>query len=80
MLLRDAVADRRTIAGQSEVRAMTFITVRKSLTTVFVMFLVLSFWQNPSASADVFRDFVNDVGGFFSAIIDKTAEFIKALV
>lgn len=58
---------------------MTLVTVRKSLTAVFVMFLVISFWQNPSASADVFHDFVNDVGGFFSAIIDKTAEFLRAL-
>ena len=58
---------------------MTFVTVRKSLTTVFIMFLVISFWRNPSASAGAFGDFVNDVGGFFSAIIDKTAEFIQAL-
>lgn len=59
---------------------MTFITVRKSLTTVFIAFLVISFWQNPASSADVFADFLSDVGGFFSAIIDKTAEFVQALV
>ena len=58
---------------------MTLVTVRKSLTAVFVMFLVISFWQNPSASANGFSDFVGDVGGFFSSIIDKTAEFLRAL-
>lgn len=59
---------------------MTFITVRKSLTTVFVVFLLISFWQNPSSSASVFSDFLDDVGSFFSSIIDKTAEFVQALV
>jgi hypothetical protein len=59
---------------------VTFITVRKSLTTVFVLFVLISFWQNPSTSANVFGDFLDDVGGFFSAIIDKISEFVQALV
>jgi len=59
---------------------VTFPTVKKMLVTVIAMFLVISFWQNPSASAGAFSDFVGDVGGFFSTIIDKTSEFVQALV
>jgi hypothetical protein len=58
---------------------VTFETVKKFSATVLVLFLVISFWSNPSGSATAFADFVGDVGGFFSTVIDKTAEFIKSL-
>ncbi|MFM2069901.1 MAG: hypothetical protein RLZZ623_164 [Actinomycetota bacterium] len=44
------------------------------------MFLVISFWSNPSGSATAFADFIGEVGGFFSSVIDKTAAFIHGLV
>jgi hypothetical protein len=58
---------------------VTFQTVRKLGVTVLALFLVLSFWNNPTASADVFGDFVGDVGGLFSSAIDKSAEFVRGL-
>lgn len=58
---------------------MSFETVRKLGLFVGLMFLVLSFWNNPSAAAGTFTDFVGDVGGFFSAVIDKCAEFARGL-
>ena len=58
---------------------MTFETVRKLGLAVGLMFLVLSFWNNPSAAAGTFSDFVGDVGGFFSAVIDKCSEFVRSL-
>ncbi len=58
---------------------MTFETVRKLGLVVLALFLVLSFWNNPAAAAGTFSDFVGDVGGFFSAVIDKCAEFVRGL-
>jgi cell shape-determining protein MreC len=58
---------------------VTFENARKLGLFVGMMFLVLSFWNNPSAAAGTFTDFVGDVGGFFSAVIDKCAEFVRGL-
>lgn len=58
---------------------MTFETLKKLGATVLALFLVLSFWSNPSGSASVFSDFLADVGGFSSTVIDKGAEFVKGL-
>lgn len=58
---------------------MSFETVRKLGLFVGLMFLVLSFWNNPAAAATTFGDFVGDVGGFFSTVIDKCAEFVRSL-
>ena len=60
-------------------RAVTLVTVRKLGVTVFVAFMVLSFWSNPSGSAQTFADFLGDVGSFFSTIIEKIIEFVSAL-
>jgi hypothetical protein len=61
-------------------RAVTLVSARKFGATVVVMFLVISFWSNPSGSATAFADFIGEVGGFFSSVIDKTAAFIHGLV
>lgn len=58
---------------------MTLETMKKLGVTVLVLFLLISFWSNPGGSANAFNDFVGDVGGFFSTIIDKSAEFVKGL-
>jgi hypothetical protein len=58
---------------------VTFETIKKFGATVVVLFLVISFWSNPSGSATAFADFVGDVGGFFSSVIDKSAEFVQSL-
>ena len=58
---------------------MTFETVKKLGLVVLSAFLVLSFWNNPAAAATTFGDFVGDVGGFFSTVIDKCAEFVRSL-
>ncbi|MGE0137969.1 MAG: hypothetical protein AB7L17_04845 [Ilumatobacteraceae bacterium] len=58
---------------------MPFETVKKLGFTVLMLFLLISFWSNPGGSANVFEDFVGDVGGFFAIVIDKSAEFVKGL-
>lgn len=68
--------DRPTTGGGQTV---TYETTKRLGTTVFLVFLAISFWGNPSGSAQVFTDFLGDVGGFFSTIIDKTAEFVGSL-
>ncbi len=61
--------------------AVTVLETTKKLgATVFVVFVLISFWSNPSGSAQVFTDFIGDVGAFFSTVIDKSAEFAKGLV
>ncbi len=54
--------------------------VKKLFAIVVVMFLAISFWSDPSGSAQSFGDFVGNVGSFFSTVIDKTAAFIRSLV
>jgi malonyl CoA-acyl carrier protein transacylase len=43
-------------------------TTKKLGATVFVVFVLISFWSNPSGSAQVFTDFIGDVGAFFSTV------------
>lgn len=54
--------------------------VKKLTATVVVLFLVISFWSDPSGSAQSFSDFIGDVGGFFSTVIDKSAAFVRSLL
>ena len=61
--------------------AVTVLETTKKLgATVFVAFVLISFWSNPSGSAQMFTDFIGDVGGFFSTVIDKSAEFVRGVV
>ena len=58
---------------------MTLETVKKMGLAILLMFLLISFWSNPAGSAVAFGDFVADVGGFFSTVISKAAQFVKSL-
>ena len=58
---------------------MKLDTVTKLLATVAGLFLVVSFWSDPTGSARIFHDFLGSVGGFFSAVIDKSVSFVKGL-
>ena len=58
---------------------MTYPTVRNLGAAVLVSFVALSFWANPAGTADVFGDLLAEVGVFFSAVIDKGAEFVHVL-
>jgi hypothetical protein len=46
---------------------------------VLVAILVVSFWQDPSGSAETVGDFVGGVGSFCAKVVDKLAEFVRAL-
>jgi hypothetical protein len=54
--------------------------IKKLFATIVVMFLMISFWSDPSGSAQSFGDFIGSVGSFFSTVIDKAATFIRGLV
>jgi hypothetical protein len=43
-----------------------------------VAFLLIELWQDPSGAASATKDFIGSIGHFFSAIIDKVAEFVKS--
>lgn len=58
---------------------MSFEVVKKLVTVIVVLFLVISFWRDPAGSADSFGTFVGSVGGFFSSVIDKSGQFVKGL-
>ena len=58
---------------------MTYATVRNLGAAVLASFVALSFWANPAGTADVFGDLLAEVGVFFSAVIDKGAEFVHGL-
>jgi hypothetical protein len=58
---------------------MTFTTVRKLITLVVALFLLVSFWSDPAGSAAAFHGFVGSVGGFFSDVIDKAVTFVRGL-
>lgn len=70
------LAIRRSTVGGPHV---TLQTVKKLTLAVFAVFLLLSFWNDPSGSAESFSDFVAGVGGFFATAIDKGAEFVTSL-
>ena len=59
---------------------MSFTTAKKLIVAIVVLFFVMSFWQDPAGSADTFTSFVDSVGSFFSAVIDKGVTFVKGLV
>jgi len=62
-----------------EVPVVTLQTVKKLALAVVALFLLLSFWNDPSGSAAACSDFVGGVGNFFSSVIDKGAEFVSNL-
>jgi len=58
---------------------ITLAHVKKLTVWVLVGFLALSFWGDPSGSADVFTDFIGSTGQFFSDVIDKFVAFFQRL-
>ncbi len=46
---------------------------------LFIAFMVIRLWQDPSGSADATVNFINSVGSFFSSAIDKLSEFVRSL-
>lgn len=58
---------------------ITLAHVKKLTVWVLAGFLLLSFWGDPSGSADVFTDFIGSVGRFFSDVIDKLVAFFQRL-
>ena len=58
---------------------MTLQTVKKLGLAVVALFLLLSFWNDPSGSADACSNFIGGVGNFFSSVIDKGVEFVSNL-
>ena len=66
--------------GRPGGRIVSVVTIRKFGSTIVVMFLIISFWSNPSGSAVAFGEFLADVGGFFSTVINKSAEFTQGLL
>ncbi len=46
---------------------------------LFVAFLAINLWQDPSGSAQATVDFIKGVGNFFAALFDKVGEFVKGL-
>ena len=58
---------------------MKLDTVTKLVVALVALFVVVSFWSDPAGSASLFHGFLGSVGGFFSAVIDKSVAFVKGL-
>jgi hypothetical protein len=46
---------------------------------LFVAFVVIRLWQDPSGSADATVNFINSIGSFFASAIDKISQFVQGL-
>jgi hypothetical protein len=44
-----------------------------------IAFLVIQLWQDPAGAAHATMAFIEGVGHFFAALIDKVGEFVKGL-
>jgi hypothetical protein len=58
---------------------MKLDTVTKLIATLVALFVVVSFWSDPTGSAGIFHGFLGSVGGFFSGVIDKGVAFVHGL-
>ena len=58
---------------------MSLASAKRVTLLVVVLFFMISLWQDPAGSADTFSGFVDSVGSFFSAVIDKGVTFVKGL-
>lgn len=65
--------------GGPAVNAINLDIVKKLFATLVALFLVVSFWSDPSGSAATLGAFLNEVGMFFSTIIDKAVAFVRAV-
>ena len=46
---------------------------------LFVAFIVIRLWQDPSGSADATVNFISSIGSFFASAIDKLSVFVRSL-
>ena len=46
---------------------------------LFVAFLVIRMWQDPTGSGHATVNFVNSIGSFFSSAVDKLSAFVRGL-
>ena len=65
--------------GGRAMNTLNLDIVKKLGATIVALFLVISFWSDPSGSAAAFGTFLDEVGGFFSTIIDKSIAFIRGI-
>ena len=53
--------------------------IKRVFLFVAAAFLILSVWNNPTATATAFADFLGNVGSFLEDAIDKFTEFFRGL-
>jgi hypothetical protein len=53
--------------------------IKRVFLLVAAAFLILSMWNNPTATATAFADFLGNVGSFLEDAIDKFTEFFRGL-
>jgi hypothetical protein len=53
--------------------------IKRVFLFVAAAFLILSVWNNPTATATAFADFLGNVGDFLTDAIDKFTEFFRGL-
>ncbi|HEY7071450.1 MAG TPA: hypothetical protein VH479_15085 [Acidimicrobiales bacterium] len=53
--------------------------IKRVFLFVAAAFLILSVWNNPTATATAFADFLGNVGDFLTDAIDKFTEFFRSL-
>jgi hypothetical protein len=53
--------------------------IKRVFLLVAAAFLILSVWNNPTATATAFADFLGTVGNFLQDAIDKFTEFFRGL-
>jgi hypothetical protein len=53
--------------------------IKRVFLLVAAAFLILSLWNNPTATATAFADFLGNVGSFLEDAIDKFTEFFRGL-
>ncbi len=53
--------------------------IKRVFLLVAAAFLLLSLWNNPTATATAFADFLGNVGSFLEDAIDKFTEFFRGL-
>ena len=53
--------------------------IKRIFLLVAAAFLLLSLWNNPTATATAFADFLGNVGSFLEDAIDKFTEFFRGL-
>jgi hypothetical protein len=55
------------------------MTWGRALLWIAALFVLVAIWQNPSATASAFGDFLATVGSWLSDALDKSTEFLRGL-